>query len=395
MPRKTLTVRTVESLKPDPSRRIEYHDDKVVGLSLRITPEGARSWSLRYRIRRRLRRMTIGDASVIPLADAREQAREALRDVAKGKDPADQKRADRQATTIEELSTLYLEKWAKPRKKSWRWDDYYLRRRILPVWRHRAVVDIKRRDIRELVDDIAASGAGVEANRVCSLVSKLFMFALDQDLIESTPAVRIQKPTQERTRERVLTEAEIRILWPHIEGLKDDRLMHWFKLRLLTAQRGGEIVLMRWRDVDLLAEWWTIPASDAKNGLSHRVPLTPTALEILKTRRQQADAKAEYVFEGIRGKRQRRTGASPLAGVLPDFRPHDLRRTVSTMMASGGIPEKTIQRILNHAERGVTGIYNRYSYDNEKRQALTWWDQRLGEILKSDGAHVLPFGRSA
>ena len=135
MPTLLLTDRRASSIRPT-ATRVEYVDRKVPGLALRVTPNGAKSWTVRYRHRGRLRRLTLGDVAVISLADARARARDALHNASKGEDPAAEKQAGRRAETVGELAELYLAKWAKPRKRSWKADDNLLRKRVLPQWRN-------------------------------------------------------------------------------------------------------------------------------------------------------------------------------------------------------------------------------------------------------------------
>jgi integrase len=242
-----------------------------------------------------------------------------------------------------------------------------------------------------LVEDVAEAGAPIVANRVAALLSKMFAFALDRDLVQASPAVRIPRPGQEHPRDRVLTEDELRTLWQAFEALEAP-MAAFFRLRLLTAQRGGEVAAMRRQDVDLDTGWWTIPAASSKNKLAHRVPLNGPALAILEALLAMAKKDEEFVLTGARGKRQQAEAAATFR--VKDFRGHDLRRTVASLMASGGVPRLTIGKILNHVERGVTKVYDRHSYDSEKRAALNWWDLKLQAILDSkDSANVLPFAR--
>lgn len=389
-----LTARTVRSIKPLDRRR-DYYDAAVAGLVLRVTPTGAKTWCVIYRHRGQRRRLTLGSATVLGLADARERARAHLCDVSKGLDPAAHKRAERDAMTVGDLATLYLEKWAKPRKRSWRYDANLLRRKVLPAWKHRAVKDVTRADVRELVERIADAGAPIGANRVVALLSKMFTFALDRELIATHPALRIPKPGREQARDRVLSEDEIRVAWEAF-GRLEDPMAAFYKLRLLTAQRGGEVAAMRWQDVDLVTKWWTIPAPVAKNRLSHRVPLADAAVDILTELRRAAPPDAEYVMQGARGKRQQRLAAHSFRGLLSDFHGHDLRRTAASLMTAGGVSRLVVSKLLNHVERGVTAIYDRHSYDSEKREALDWWARRLTLIVRGDPTGtVLRFVRSA
>lgn len=149
---------------------------------------------------------------------------------------------------------------------------------------------------------------------------------------------------------------------------------------------------MRWQDVDLAACWWTLPATSSKNKLSHRVPLSSSVVTLIESVKKTAAKDAVFVLAGARGKRQQSEAAATFT--VSDFRGHDLRRTAASIMASGGIPRLTISKILNHVERNITAVYDRHSYDPEKRAALDWWDVKLRAILDNkDGARVLAFAR--
>lgn len=387
--RKKLTARTVTTLKAT-GCRTDVFDTLTPGLALRISPTGAKSWGVLYRSHGRFRRLTLGSAKVLGLAEARELAREAIREAQKGGDPALERMRRRNAKTIDDLIPEFIERYAKKRTRSWKHTEWLLTTRVLPTWKGRAIDDITRRDVRLLVEKMAER-TPILANRTVAAISKLFKFALDDDLITASPAVGIGKPAPEHARDRVLTPDELRALWLKFEALAPP-LCAYFKLRLLTAQRGIEVGSMRWGDVDLAAGWWTVPASISKNKLAHRVPLAPSAVTLLKSLRPPAAAASDYVLEDGRGKKQQSKATKTFG--IEDFRGHDLRRTAASFMASGGVPRLTIAKILNHVETGVTAVYDRHSYDAEKRAALDWWAVKLATILdNADASNVLPFAR--
>lgn len=234
---------------------------------------------------------------------------------------------------------------------------------------------------------------------------------MDHDWLEANPAARVSKPTREVSRERVLTDDEIRRVWRVLEhfpttaerpapgrkgakGPKDDpicpvspALAAALKIRLLTAQRGGEVVLMKWADVDLETGWWTIPGTDTKNAEPHRVPLVERARTIIRA--QEKDEEDEFVFVGRGASLRDRAKKAPAAiarALNSDFRGHDLRRTAATRMAEAGVPRDHIAKVLNHLEGGAraTRVYDRHSYDSEKRMALEMWDRALTAILTAN-----------
>ena len=321
---------------------------------------------------------------MLGLADARGLARAALREVGLGHDPSRARRETRRADTVEALAAEYIERHAKPNKRSWREDDRILRAEVLPLWQHRPLRDIRRRDIRELVEAVADRGAGVMANRVLALVRKMFNFAVEREWIEASPAAMVRRPGRERRRDRVLSDNELRTFWTALDR-ESAALASAFRLRLITAQRGGEVHNMRWADVDFNSRWWTIPAKHAKNGLPHRVPLTDPALKILLELETTKKPDTEFVLAGARGSRQRSEVLSRLG--LADFRGHDLRRTAASQMASEGVPRLVIGKVLNHAEPSVTAVYDRHSYDREKREALSTWSRQLQSILSDPTAN--------
>lgn len=193
--------------------------------------------------------------------------------------------------------------------------------------------------------------------------------------------VGLSKPSPEKQRDRVLTEDEIRAVWTACDadtGIITDA----FRLMLVTAQRRGEVLSMRWQDVD--GSWWTIPAELAKNGLAHRVPLSRQGVAILDRLRERAngpwvfpsptmDRPIENPQKGAERVRER--------SKVPDLRLHDLRRTAASPMTGMGISRLTVKKTLNHAERDVTAVYDRHSYDPEKRSALEAWGRRLEAVV--------------
>jgi integrase len=384
-----LTPRGITKLQP--ATAPYYVTDTVRrGLQLRVALDGSKSWSYRYRIGRRLRRLTLGDTKTLDLAEARQRAKAAAKQVSNGIDPAQVKAEQRTADTFEDLANEYIAKHAKTKKRSWKEDQRMLNADLLPFWKHRLARDITRRDIRDRVE-VIAERAPISANRVVALLSKLFTFALDREIIDTSPAVKITRPGTEQKRDRVLTDEEIRTFWTTTEAL-DAPMRAFYRLRLLTAQRGLEVSTMRWEDLDLGAAWWTIPATVAKNKLSHRVPLAPTVVDLLKALPRTKHTK--YVLDGARGKRQQAEAAATFG--IPDFKGHDLRRTAASLMAGSGTPRLVISKILNHVETGVTAVYDRHSYDAEKKIALDQWARTLDGILtkKVGKKVVVAFRRS-
>jgi len=260
-----------------------------------------------------------------------------------------------------------------------------LRVEVIPALGHLKPDEVKRGEVRALVDRLS-DRAPIMANRVFEVTRRLYTWAIGKDLVETSPCLGLSKPGVETQRDRVLSEDEIRAVWSACDA-EPGIIADAFRLMLVTAQRRGEVLSMRWQDVD--GAWWTIPAEVAKNGRSHRVPRSPQALTILERRREHAEG--PWVFASPTTDRpienpQKAAERLRARSNVPDLRLHDFRRTAASLMTGMGIARLTVKKILNHAERDVTAIYDRHSYDPEKRSALEAWGRRLEAIVGGQGS---------
>ncbi len=387
--------------------RYSVPDSHVAGLELRVAPEGTKTWTLRYRIHGQQRRLKLGTTDRLSLTAARTAANAELRKVDGGVDPQAARLAVRQAVaqakrdSLEALCTAYIERHAKPKKRSWRDDQSKINCEIVPRWKARPVTPITRRDCRALVQAIADRGAPIYANRIAALLSRLFRFAVDEELLSANPAAHLPKPGVEaqarpngEPERKHYDDDETRAIWQATAGL-DPAPRAIYRLGLLTGQRPTEISGMTWAEVD--GDWWTLPARRTKNLREHRVFLTPWARDVLcDVPRVEEEP---HVFAGSRNKRRLAAlNAIVFAGLRPRLKPrHALRDTVATGLAAAGVPVEHVSRVLNHAVGlRVTAGYNAYAYDREKRQALETWARKLTAILDTKrhaGATVVPIGR--
>jgi integrase len=400
--RVTLTSRSLPKLVAPAGGQVDYFDKEVPGFGLRVSANGARSWIVLYRRHGKKRRVTLGPENALSLADARAKAKDMLARVRLGEDPAAERRAAREATTFSELVAAYT-KYAATKMRSRREEERMLAKYPPASWRDFPAKELHRRDIRELVEGIAAEGAPIMANRVLACFHRVFNFGIRRELVETNPCAMIERPGTEKSRDRVLSADELRRVWKALDG-EDAGNAALFKLFLFTAQRGYELRTMRWEDLDLDTGWWTIPAERAKNGKAHRVPLAPPVVAILRELEAVANESGErrpFVFTSPRAKDGHRTTLTKAAKRLReasgvDFIPHDIRRTVASHLASVGVQRLTISKLLNHAERGITAVYERHSYDAEKQAALNAWAVRLEQIVSGERAHakVVAFARA-
>ena len=406
---KALTALRVEAEKPATARR-EIPDGLLPGLYLVVQPSGAKSFAVRYRHAGAPRKLTLGSHPAIDLASARTLGGQALRVAAEGRDPAaekqDAKEASKRAAVeeargkrdlFENVAKEFIERHAmkSTRETTWRETARILGLRpdadgnlidvggdVMSIWRGRKVQDITKRDVIALLDAVN-DRAPIMANRVLSAIRKLFNWCLARDVITTSPCASVEPPAAETSRERILTDDEIKRLWAatEAEGWPFGPLV---RMLLLTGQRLGEVSGMRWDEINLEAKLWTLPGARVKNGNKHEVPLSDVALEILKALPRIKTAKG-FVFTTTRGvavsgfSRAKDRLDAAIAGEgqpIDHWTFHDLRRTMASGMARIGIQLPVIEKILNHTSgtfRGVVGVYQRHSFADEKRVALQAW----------------------
>jgi integrase len=387
---KNLTVKWINSLSTE-KKILEIRDEHTKGLALRVYPTGKKTWYVIYRMPmdRNGKRYRLARYEDLTLGEAREKARNIITGLQDGIDPRIEKKKLLLAETVEEVISEYNERVLSQRKTGAE-IKRILDKDIKSAWGPRKLRDLNRRDIRSHIEKLATR-APIVANRTLAHFSAMLNWAVDQEIIDSNPAARLKPPSRETSRDRVLAAEEIKTFWNTMVELPGASAAA-LRLILVTGQRSGEVVGMEWSEIDLKEKWWTIPAHRAKNGLAHRVPLSDTAMEIIK----KWDNSGRFLFSS----ETERAHIAPLALShylrrhekkldMPKFHPHDLRRTAASYMASAGVNRLVIGKILNHVESGITAVYDRHSYDREKQQAMATWEQKLRNILTGEKAEVV------
>ena len=406
---KVLTDAYLRTLSPPATGRLEITDTRCGGLVLRITNNGAKSWSFRFRDRTTQAplRVTIGRYPDMGLAAARAAADGHRRAVSAGGNPAVARRlASGSDKSFGALADRYLNEYARRRKRSHLVDQRNLNNHVLPDWKNRAYASIKRADVIEMVEGLVSNGTPTLANRVQSLVSTVFTFALDAGLVDFNPCHRLKRRGQENIGRRVLSDAEIRLFWRCIvEPPLRRRTGIALQLALLTGVRVGEVAgicreeLHHIGEQDLAA--WIIPATRVKNGRDHMVPLAPMARGLVLELLAMIDSGERYLLPVRTPRRAGHTRSNSLTDGMANFAahlkgeddaantwhaeppsPHDLRRTVETRLAALRIPREIRDRVLNHASGDVgSKHYNLHDYADEKREALNRWSLSVAAIL--------------
>ena len=424
--RKPFTDRFLQSVKPPPAgeRPVECWDSKTPGLGFRVGATDTRTFHVMTRCNGRQVRHIIGPYPATKLADARDEAGEIIRQARKGVDPRERQRQARREAERAQRDTFavvvdhFIEKYAKPRNRRWADTERTFRVNVIPLWGTRPIASIDRRDVIALIEKIAEDRGGYMSNRTLGALKTMFRWAVKRDIIDANPAAPVDPVFEEVSRERVLSDAELRAFW---QGTETDHYpWHDFlRVLLLTAQRRGEVATMRWDDINLESDKpiWTIPAELNKSARIHDVPLAPEVVEILQSLPRH---QGRYLFTSgdgtipisnfatakrrldkkmleILGEAAEDTGDDPGTVEIPRWTLHDLRRSAATGMAQLGIQPVVLGRVLNHspgALMGVTAIYNRFAYDTEKRAALEAWARRVEEIVTQTPLNnVVPLAR--
>lgn len=389
MPSLVLTDRALNGLKPKPGQQFELFDRSTPGLSLRVSPGGAKCFSLCYRIAGCNRRLTIGRYPLVTLAEARKRARDALTQVARGLDPANEKirvREQYASRLVPAVLDDFIEHHAKRKTRNWKETERILRSEFAAPWRKLPITLITRQAINSLVDDIVRRGTPSAANHAFAEIRKVLNWAVGQGYLSHSPCLGMKAPSKVVTRDRVLSDVEVTAVWLAAEkmGWPFGRVVH---LLLLTAQRRDEVSGLRWADLNSEQRLWTQPAMRNKAGRLHVVPLSPLAFETI---RSLPRVHAELIFPA-RGKDRPLSGFSKWKRTLDDLSGvtgwtlHDLRRTAATGMAGLAVPPHIVELILNHQGGvlgGIAGIYNRFQYLDDRRLALDRWCQHVEELIQ-------------
>ncbi len=379
MNRNALTDLAIRKLSADEKDRYDVWDTHVPGLGIRVFNSGIKSFFLSYRINGKRRRDTLGRYPEISLAKARQLAYERRALIAGGEDPVILKRDNKLAFgfVVEEFTRLHIERKLKPNTATCY--KSILRSRFLPEWSEMLIGDIERKHIVSVLDKIVTDGQAGAANYAYSVICKFFNWCVSRDMIETNPSIGVERPAPLKSRDRVLTDQEISIIWQASKkiGYPFGRIV---LLLILTGQRRGEVAKMEWNHISFEEKLWNIPASGTKNKKPHSLPLSQAALEILKDTPQINNNK--FVFPAKGSIKTTFSGFSKLKHRLDkianieDWNLHDLRRTAATGMAKLEVRPHVIERVLNHSTGqlgGIAGVYNRFQYLDEMRDALNLW----------------------
>jgi integrase len=302
-----LTKATIErlALSAGVNDRI-FFDDALTGFGLRLREGGKRTWIVQYRVGTKQRRVTLGTVETLNADEARKRAKSALSTVHLGHDPQLEKAEARAQSSVTLGATVerYLKERAAKRLKPKSLTE--VTRSLLNHWKSLHTIPltkIMRVDVAAQLGKIAKEHGPIATNRSRSYLSTLYSWAIAEGLAEANPVVGTNK-SEENSRDRVLVDEELRLVWSHA-GEGDYGAI--VRLLILTGQRRDEVGAMPWSELDLDKNLWRIGAERTKNGLPHEVPLSDTALELLAAREREKDA----ISCSVRKRGRSRVGAIP------------------------------------------------------------------------------------
>ncbi len=365
------TKAALQGLPVPAEGRVYYHDERTAGLCLAVTATGTRTFYV-YKWHDRPVRIRLGRWPVTSIDQARKLAEAAVGDMAKGKDVAAERRDGRHAPTLGDAFAYFLEYHSKPHKRSWERDEWEYDRFLQP-WASRRLTTIKRADVQALHARIGQDSGHYAANRLLSLLSSILNKATDIGFKGENPCRGVQK-FKETPRDRFLHGDEAARFFAALAE-EADPFPDIIAMLLLTGARKGNVLGMRWLDLNLAAGLWRIPGEVAKAGEVIVVPLLPQAVAILERRRYLGPASSMWVFPSTG-----RTGhlvevrhawaRIVQRAELSDLRPHDLRRTLGSHMAMQGASLLIVGKALGHRQPSTTAIYARLQVD-PVRAAMT------------------------
>lgn len=439
------TKQTIDALPlPAAGKRDTYREGKTTGLQLRVTSNGAKSWSVFRRTKAGPpQRVTLGKYPEMTIEQARRQAAIIVQAIQAGGDPAAIRRAHREEITFHDLFEQYIERHAKPRKRTWKEDETKYKQYLARPLGSKKLSMIGRREIAQVHSLVSASGHPTTANRVLALVSSVFGWAISAGTWDKLNPAKGIKRNREKSRDRFLQADELPHFFAALITEPLDTVRDYIWISLLTGARRANVLAMRWRDISFERAEWRIERT--KNGEPQTVTLTPEAVEILR-RRKPAEV-AEYVFPGPgkaghlteprktwrrilarahalgfvqalakaagwdsdaieqarsdaiadpRGTLARYAAQASALGVdaaafeLRDLRIHDLRRTLGSWQNKTGATAQIIGKSLNHKSILTTMIYARLDQDPVRQSVERATSKMFETAGLAPSAEVVP-----
>ncbi len=410
-----LSEETVKRLPvPDRGNCVTYFAGAVIqgakvprGFGVRVTAAGAKAFVLNYRLRGREHRFTIGAYPDWSVLKAVREARSLRQRIDRGENPIEDRTPSPATATVASMLDDFVAQHVRNKNQPLRSADEYesaFKRLVKPRIGKLGIYEVRRSHVIKMLDEIEDANGPVMADRTLAYLRKAFNWYAIRDDQFSAPVVRGMgriKP-KDRARTRVLSDEEIRTIWPVLE--EAGTYGSFVRMLLLSAQRHSEVARMSHREIDADGIW-TIPAERYKTKRPNFVPLSKAALALIEGQQKFNDcqyvfptsAKTPYsrsgkskakldkaVFAAMRKQAKKGTKVEP----IPNWTLHDLRRTAKTLMVRAGVRPDISERVLGHVIAGVEGTYDRHSYADEKRDALEKLAAMVERILNPTPSSV-------
>ncbi len=395
----------IKGLKPKAETRYSKADGN--GLLLDITPGGVRSWVYRYRLNGKREKLVLGRYPDLSLKAARTRRDEEAAKVAKGESPALEKKLARAGMninpTMREFGDQYYKDQIEGKLKSALDFRRYLDAEIYPTLGDKPLKDLNALDVQGLVYRKRDNGRIAAAMRIRMVIKQVFDYAVEKQMVTANPAAMVASRFigKARKRSRVLTPKEIRV---YLRTIYQSNMRRQFKLALhiilLTLSRKSELLLARWKDVDVDKGEWLIPAENAKGGKAHLVYLSTQVAEMFRELKALA-GESELVLPG-RGSSKRPFAKNALnkalEGLTFDMDPltiHDLRRTGATLLTEHGFNKDVIEKALSHEREGIRAVYILAEFAEQRKKMLQWWADYVESLVSESKVIVGNFGQMA
>lgn len=353
------TKKLLADLRPE-AKTYQVSDTGARGLILIVTASGAKTFYRYGRINGSVRRVKIGTFPEFSVQDARDRC-EGI-NVAIAKD--EPLKATRGGLTVADLWTQYWDEHALPKKaeSSRKHDDWQWTKIIKPAMGRAKAAKVAKADVVKLHGDVAKKRGKTTANRVLSLVKKLYNHAIEQERLQANPAATVKK-FREESRERFIQGDELPKFFAALNAFDNQDAADFWRICLFTGARQANVLAMKWGEIDFTDKVWTIPKT--KSQKSQRVPLVDAAIQVLEGRRNRS----EFVFAS-----HSKTGHITRPGKawerllkeagIENLTMHDLRRSLGSYQAAAGVSELIIGKTLGHAAGSrATSVYARLNLD--------------------------------
>lgn len=415
----TFSENWIKALPAAPAgTRQDWADSEVDRFFLRVTDKGAKSFILytRFPGASAPSRRALGEWPKLSLHDARTKAKEWLALIGQGIDPKTLEQASKTEQQEQQRNTFQAvcEEWLKrdqADKRSKPQTEYRMKKYVYPDWSKKPIGTITKRDYLALLEGIADRGAATTALRIQKHLNRLFKWAAQRDIVTTNPTRDVPLVAKENTRDRVLSDEELRLVWL-AAGKVDATFGRIVRLLILTGARKMEIAGLRWSELDADRTTITLEGERTKNGAPHIIPLTDPAREVLRRclrLKDQAGRPVPHIFTTAAGKplsnfdrslkilkakadaiREEEAEGAKLEPA-DHWTIHDLRRTVATGLQRLGTRLEVTEAVLGHvsgSRGGIVGVYQRHTYAEEKRAALEAWSEHVERLSEKKSGGI-------